>query len=62
MNYLRATGRSEEHCRIYENYYRAQGLFGIPRKGQINYSQDLELDLAAVVPSVAGTETAAGQN
>jgi aconitate hydratase len=54
VNYLRATGRSEEHCRIYENYYRAQGLFGIPRKGQINYSQDLELDLASVVPSVAG--------
>ncbi|MEY2428505.1 MAG: aconitate hydratase, partial [Verrucomicrobiota bacterium] len=54
VNYLRATGRSEEHCRAYENYYRAQGLFGIPRKGQINYSQDLELDLASVVPSVAG--------
>ena len=39
VNYLRATGRSEEHCRIYENYYRAQGLFGIPKKGEIDYSQ-----------------------
>src|SRR5258708_1603342 len=54
VNYLRATGRSEEHCRTYENYYRAQGLFGIPKKGDINYSLDLELDLASVVPSVAG--------
>ena len=54
VNFLRATGRNEEHCRIYESYYRAQGLFGIPRKGQISYSQDVELDLAAVVPSVAG--------
>src|SRR4029434_9457330 len=54
VNYLRSTGRSEEHCRIYENYYRAQGLFGIPQKGAIAYSQELELDLAAVVPSVAG--------
>ena len=54
VNYLRATGRSEEHCRIYENYYRAQGLFGIPKKGQIDYSVELELDLATVVPSVAG--------
>jgi len=54
VNYLRATGRSEEHCRAYENYYRAQGLFGIPRKGQIQYSVELELDLATVVPSVAG--------
>ncbi len=54
VNYLRATGRSEEHCRAYENYYRAQGLWGIPQKGQIGYSQELELDLATVVPSVAG--------
>ena len=34
VNYLRATGRSEEHCRIYENYYRAQGLCGIPQEGR----------------------------
>ena len=54
VNYLRATGRSEEHCRIYENYYKAQGLWGIPKKGGIAYSQELELDLGAVVPSVAG--------
>ena len=54
VNYLRATGRSEEHCKMYENYYRAQGLFGIPKKGEVNYSTDLELDLATVVPSVAG--------
>jgi aconitate hydratase len=54
VNYLRATGRSEEHCRIYENYYRAQGLFGIPRRGELQYSVEQELDLATVVPSVAG--------
>jgi len=54
VNYLRATGRSEEHCRLYENYYKAQGLWGIPQKGQIEYSQVVELDLATVKPSVAG--------
>jgi aconitate hydratase len=54
VNYLRATGRSDELCRAYENYYRAQGLFGIPKKGEVNYSTVLELDLASVVPSVAG--------
>ena len=37
VNYLRATGRSEEHCRLYENYYRAQNLFGIPKKGEIQF-------------------------
>src|SRR5690348_12336948 len=54
VGYLRATGRSEDQCRLYEAYYRAQGLFGIPQKGQLNYSEDLDLDLASVVPSVAG--------
>ena len=54
VSYLRATGRSEEHCRIYENYYRAQGLFGIPKRGEIDYSVELELELGSVVPSVAG--------
>src|SRR5436190_5043732 len=54
VSYLRATGRSEEQCKLYENYYRAQGLWGIPQKGQVNYSQVLELDLGSVVSSVAG--------
>jgi aconitate hydratase len=54
VNYLRATGRSEEHCKLYENYYRAQKLFGMPDKGEIEYSVSLELDLGCVVPSVAG--------
>ncbi|MGO8837070.1 MAG: aconitate hydratase AcnA [Limisphaerales bacterium] len=54
VNYLRATGRGEEHCRLYENYYRAQGLWGIPQPGQIEYSLVVELDLATVKPSVAG--------
>jgi aconitate hydratase len=54
LRYLRATGRSEAHCQLYENYYRAQGLWGIPQTGQIDYSQVVELDLASVRPSVAG--------
>src|SRR5476649_2590757 len=53
-NYLRATGRTDEAVKTYENYYMAQGLWGIPKKGEITYSQELELDLSAVVPSVAG--------
>ena len=54
VNYLRGTGRSEAHCAMYENYYKAQGLWGIPQAGQIEYSQVVELDLASVKPSVAG--------
>ncbi len=54
VNYLRATGRSDAHCKLYENYYKAQGLWGIPQAGQIDYSQVVELDLSSVKPSVAG--------
>jgi aconitate hydratase len=53
-NYLRATGRTDEAVKTYENYYKAQGLWGIPKKGDIQYSQELELDLGTVLPSVAG--------
>src|SRR3989442_6523061 len=52
--YLRATGRSDEQCAAFENYFRAQKMFGIPRKGEIDYSVDLELNLSDVQPAVAG--------
>ena len=54
VDYLRATGRSEEHCTMYTNYYKAQGLFGIPSEGDVDYSVSLKLDLATIQPSVAG--------
>jgi aconitate hydratase len=54
VNYLRATGRTEEQCVAFENYFRAQNMFGMPRQGDVDYSVDLELDLAVVQPSVAG--------
>lgn len=54
VNYLRATGRTEEQCRAFEGYFRAQKMFGMPRKGEIDYSVDLELELSDVQPSVAG--------
>ncbi|MDD2708288.1 MAG: aconitate hydratase AcnA [Verrucomicrobiae bacterium] len=54
VKYLRETGRSAELCELYEAYYRAQGMFGMPAKGQVEYSADLDLDLGSVRPSVAG--------
>src|SRR5262249_51244883 len=54
VNYLRATGRTEEQCLAFENYFRAQNMFGMPRKDDIDYSIDIDLDLADVQPSVAG--------
>src|SRR2546429_7317360 len=52
--YLRATGRSDEQCDAFENYFRAQKMFGMPRKGEVDYSVDLELDLGEDQPAVAG--------
>jgi len=54
VNYLAATGRTPEQCRAFENYFKAQNLFGMPKKGDIEYSVDIDIDLSAVQPSVAG--------
>ncbi len=52
--YLRQTGRSEALVRAVEAYHREQGLFGVPLKGQVDYSEVIELDLGSVAASVAG--------
>ncbi len=52
--YLLATGRTEEQVNGVRNYFKAQGLFGIPRSGQCDYSQVMELNLSEVEPSIAG--------
>src|SRR5436190_9291003 len=53
-HYLLATGRTDQQVNLIRNYFKAQGLFGMPRAGQIDYSQVLELNLAEVEPSIAG--------
>ena len=52
--YLVGTGRSTAQVTAFENYYKAQELWGIPVQGQCDYSVDLELDLSTVTPGVAG--------
>jgi aconitate hydratase len=54
LAYLHGTGRSDELCETFENYYKVQGLWGIPRKGDVDYTVELELDLGSIVPGVAG--------
>jgi aconitate hydratase len=54
IEYFRITGREPALVNAIESYYRAQGMFGIPRKGDIDYSQVIEMDLLKVVPSVSG--------
>ncbi|MDQ5858956.1 MAG: aconitate hydratase [Acidobacteriota bacterium] len=52
--YLLATGRPPERVDLFREYWKAQGLFGIPRGGECDYSQLLELDLGDVRSSVSG--------
>lgn len=53
-DYLRATGRSEAHIANYCAYYKAQGLWGMPKQGDIEYSCELEIDLSQIKPCVSG--------
>jgi aconitate hydratase len=52
--YFTATGRATDQVDLIRAYYQAQGLFGIPQAGEIDYSQTLTFDLSTVEPSVAG--------
>ncbi|MGH7908680.1 MAG: aconitate hydratase, partial [Thermodesulfobacteriota bacterium] len=54
VDYFRITGRTEEEIDAFVAYYKAQEMFGMPRQGQCDYTQVLELDLATITPSVAG--------
>ncbi len=54
LDYLAGTGRTRAEIELFEAYFKAQKLFGIPDEGEIDYSQVIELDLSTVAPSLAG--------
>ncbi len=54
IDYFKGSGRTDEEIDAFRSYFKAQGLYGIPRSGEIDYSQVLELDLSKVMPSLAG--------
>jgi aconitate hydratase len=54
LEYLRLTGRDEKKIKRMEAYLKAQKLFGIPKRGEIEPTKTLELDLSTVEPSIAG--------
>ena len=54
IEYFRGTGRSEEEVAALQSYFKAQEMYGTPRKGDIDYTRELELDLGTVSPSLAG--------
>ena len=54
LEYFQGTGRTKAEIEAFEAWFRAQKLFGVPRAGDIDYSQVITLDLGEVSPSVAG--------
>jgi len=54
IDYFRGTGRTKGEIEAFEAYFQAQGLFGVPLAGEVDYSQQLRLDLGQVTPSLAG--------
>jgi aconitate hydratase len=54
VGYMRNTGRTDEEVDAFASYFKAQGLYGIPQTGQIDYSSVVELDLYSIEPSLAG--------
>jgi aconitate hydratase len=53
LTYLRLTGRSQAQTALVEAYAKEQGLWHDPDR-ELVFSEELELDLATVVPSIAG--------
>jgi aconitate hydratase len=54
IDYFKGTGRSAEEIEAFEAYFKAQEMYGVPRTGEIDYSQVVQLDLGQVAPSLAG--------
>ena len=54
IDYLLMTGRDKVKIERVKDYLTVQGLFGIPKKGDIDYTKVVELDLSSVQPCIAG--------
>ncbi|MGJ7542709.1 aconitate hydratase [Variovorax sp. LT1R16] len=54
LAYFKGTGRTDKEIERFEAYYKAQGLFGMPAPGELNYTKVVRLDLGTVSPSLAG--------
>ena len=54
VDYFRTTGREPEQVAAIESYFKAQDMFGMPKLGEIDYSEIINLDLDSIVPSLSG--------
>ncbi|MBI5632759.1 MAG: aconitate hydratase AcnA [Nitrospirae bacterium] len=54
VDFFRSSGRTDEEVSVFEAYFRAQEMFGMPKLGESDYSKVIDVDLSAIRPSVAG--------
>jgi aconitate hydratase len=54
VDFFRDSGRTAEEISAFEAYFKNQGMFGIPKAGEVDYSRVIELDISGIKPSVAG--------
>jgi aconitate hydratase len=54
IDYFVGSGRTKDEIDAFASYFKAQGLYGIPKAGELNYSKVVALDLSKVAPSLAG--------
>lgn len=54
IDYFKGTGRTDAEISAFAAYFKAQGLYGVARAGQIDYTKVVTLDLSSVTPSLAG--------
>jgi aconitate hydratase len=54
LDYLAVTGRTADEIDALASYMKAQGMFGMPKSGEIDYTKVVKLDLATVRTSVSG--------
>ncbi len=54
IDYFKGTGRTKAEIDAFESYFKAQGLYGVPKSGEIDYTHVVALDLGSVAPSLAG--------
>src|SRR5471032_113661 len=54
IEYFEGTGRTKAEIDAFAGYFKAQGLYGVPKAGDIDYTRVVELNLSSVTPSLAG--------
>ncbi len=54
VEFMKSTGRTAAEVDAFQAYFKAQGMYGVSKKGELDYSSVLELDLSSVNASLAG--------